>query len=161
VVTPAHVYFLQQANGTIYRCPRGAACTSPEKVVASLPNVNLPYDVVSDTLFYADNSVTPARVLSCSVTATPLSCDPSKAKVLASGLPSVAAVTADARAVYFTNRGVSSCTDLVNGCTTPQLGGYVTATADHSGAVRAVGEFIYWVQQDTTTVNVMRAHVPY
>jgi hypothetical protein len=162
VVTPAHVYFLQQASGIIYRCPRGGACTSPEKVVASLPNVNLPYDVVNDTLFYADNSVTPARVLACSVTATPLNCDPLKARVLASGLPPVGAVTADARAVYFTNRGISSCTDLVNGCTAAQLGGYVTGGAERSGGVRAVGEFIYWVQEDTTkSVNVMRAHVPY
>jgi hypothetical protein len=162
VLTSTHVYFYQAGSG-IYRCPRTGACT-PENVVAISAMVNTPYDVVNDTLFYAENSAAPgaSRVLSCSVATTPASCDSTKVKQLASGLPAVAAVTADAKAVYFTNKGVSVCTDLVNGCTGSQLVGYVTADADHSGSVRVVDEFVYWVQANAdASINVMRAHVPY
>ncbi len=163
VVTSTHVYFFQMGAG-IYRCPRGVACTTAEKVVAFTTMVNIPYDVVNDTLYYAENSLTPnaSRVLSCSVGTTPANCGATNVKVLASNLPGVAGIAADAKAVYFTNRAVSFCTDLVNGCSGAQLGGYVTADADHSMNVRVSGEFIYWVQADTTkAVNLLRAHVPY
>ncbi len=166
VLTATHIYFYQMGSG-IYRCPRTGTCTAAEKVVSTSGMVNTPYDVVGDTLFYAENpdsdsGTTASRILSCSVATTPASCDATKVKQLASGLPAVAAVTADAKAVYFTNKGVSVCTDLVKGCDPAQLAGYVTADAAHSGSVRVVGEFVYWVQANVdTSINVMRAHVPY
>ncbi len=163
ILTSTHVYFFQMGAG-VFRCPRTGACGTAEKVVSFTPNVNIAYDVVNDTLFYAENSTAPGatRILSCSVATTPANCGATNVKVIASGLPTIAGLTADAKAVYFTNRGVSFCTDLLNGCSAAQLGGYVTADAEHSGNVRVSGEFIYWVQVDTTkAINLFRAHVPY